>query len=314
MGAARTRQQPISNGATRTVSLKGGDSRRTNRSGNPPLPPSRPPTVYGGGRRCFAATPIIDIPSSSESAPNAAPGPPPPNIRLDRRAPRSPTISHHSSDFMMPAQDEAGPSRPRLQISEPDSPTFYSMPTLSQSQSMPDAYSAHSYMPDQVDNPEVPFHPSFQTRRHNQAPRHPDHPILGILLHHLLLLVLMPRMIMTKVTITLGVEGDVHMLFRTTKSFKGTSTSIMRMPLSSEAFGIADFKFTLMPIWPMPRLPTCRPPPTMPKALRDDIFMIRHSGTNTDSSPTTIPDGTILPPFLVRLNSFSYGVCTPVRR
>ncbi|KAK8502376.1 hypothetical protein V6N12_046162 [Hibiscus sabdariffa] len=84
-----------------------------NRSENPPPPPSRPPTVYGGGHRRFAATPIIDIPRSSESGPNAIPDPPSPNIWLDQRAPRSPTISHHSSDFMMPAQDEAGPSRPR---------------------------------------------------------------------------------------------------------------------------------------------------------------------------------------------------------
>ncbi|KAK8511712.1 hypothetical protein V6N12_000756 [Hibiscus sabdariffa] len=142
-----------------------------NRSGNPPPPPSHPPTVYGGGRRLFAATPIIDIPSSSESTPNAAPDPPPPNIWLDRRAPRSPTISHHSSNFMMPAQDEAGPSRPRRQVSQPDSPTFYSIPTMSQS--MPDAYSEHSYMPDQADNPEVNSEPV------DIAPLMVWHPVYG---------------------------------------------------------------------------------------------------------------------------------------
>ncbi|KAK8690578.1 hypothetical protein V6N13_074110 [Hibiscus sabdariffa] len=103
-----------------------------NRSGNPSPLPTRPPTVYGGGRHRFTATPIIDIPSSSESTPNAAPNTPPPNIRLDRRAPRSPSLSYHSSDFMMPEQGSAGPSRPRQRKPSP-SDTFYSMPNMSQS-------------------------------------------------------------------------------------------------------------------------------------------------------------------------------------
>ncbi|KAK9046298.1 hypothetical protein V6N11_052190 [Hibiscus sabdariffa] len=117
-----------------------------NRAGNPPPPPSRPPTIFGSIRRRFAATPIIDIPSSSKSDPTATPDPPPPNIQLDRRAPRSPSISHPSSDFSIPPRDSTEPS---------PSDTFYSMPTMPHSQSMPDAYSAHSYVHEQADNPEV---------------------------------------------------------------------------------------------------------------------------------------------------------------
>ncbi|KAK8514697.1 hypothetical protein V6N12_057594 [Hibiscus sabdariffa] len=117
-----------------------------NQAGNPPQPAARPPTVYGGSRRRFTATPIIDIPSSSESG--ATRDPPPPNIRLDRRAPRSPS----PSDFSIPPRDSAGPSRPRQRTPSP-SDTFYSMPTMSRS--MPDAQSTHSYVHEQVHDPEV---------------------------------------------------------------------------------------------------------------------------------------------------------------
>ncbi|KAK9005314.1 hypothetical protein V6N11_042754 [Hibiscus sabdariffa] len=79
-----------------------------NQSGNP----SRPPAVYGSGRRHFAATPIIDVPNSSDSLPHAALDPPPPTVRRGGRAPQprtppSPSLSHHLSDFMMPAQVDA---------------------------------------------------------------------------------------------------------------------------------------------------------------------------------------------------------------
>ncbi|KAK8508393.1 hypothetical protein V6N12_055229 [Hibiscus sabdariffa] len=110
-----------------------------NRAGNPPQAPTRPPAVYGGNHRRFTATPIIDIPSSSESGNNAIRDPPPPNTRLDRRAPRSPS----PSGFSIPPRDSAGPSRPRTREPSP-SDTFYSMPTMSHSQSMPDAHSGYS--------------------------------------------------------------------------------------------------------------------------------------------------------------------------
>ncbi|KAK8544436.1 hypothetical protein V6N13_056216 [Hibiscus sabdariffa] len=144
-----------------------------NRAGNPPPPPARPPTVFGSSRRRFAATPIIDIPSSSESGQNAAPDPPPPNIRLDRRAPRSPSFLHESSsDFSIPPRDSAGPSRPRPREPSP-SDSFYSMPTMSHSQSMPDAYSAHSYVHAEADNPEVNSEPV------DIAPLMVWHPVYG---------------------------------------------------------------------------------------------------------------------------------------
>ncbi|KAK9007151.1 hypothetical protein V6N11_050984 [Hibiscus sabdariffa] len=126
-----------------------------NRADNPPQAPTRPPAVYGSNRRRFTATPIIDIPSSSESSNNnATRDPPPPNIRLDRRAPRNPS----PSDFSIPPRDSAGPSRPRARELSP-SDTFYSMPSMSHSQSMPDAHSAYSYVHDQPNNPEVNSEP-----------------------------------------------------------------------------------------------------------------------------------------------------------
>ncbi|KAK8519401.1 hypothetical protein V6N12_025440 [Hibiscus sabdariffa] len=144
-----------------------------NRTGNPPPPPARPPTVFGSSRRRFAATPIIDIPSSSESGQNAAPDPPSSNIRLDRRAPRNPSFLHDSSsDFSIPPRDSAGPSRPRPREPSP-SDTFYSMPTMLHSQSMPDAYSAHSYVHEQADNPEVNSEPV------DIAPLMVWHPVYG---------------------------------------------------------------------------------------------------------------------------------------
>ncbi|KAK8593166.1 hypothetical protein V6N12_045251 [Hibiscus sabdariffa] len=85
-----------------------------NQSGNP----SRPPTIFGGGRRRFAAHPVIDVPSSSDSLPQAVPDPPPPTAQQGGHAPQprtspSPTLTHHSSDFMVPPQSSVGPSRPR---------------------------------------------------------------------------------------------------------------------------------------------------------------------------------------------------------
>ncbi|KAK8672557.1 hypothetical protein V6N13_110922 [Hibiscus sabdariffa] len=180
-----------------------------NRAGNPPPPPARPPAIYGSSHRRFTATPIIDIPSSSESGQNAARDPPLSNIRLDRRAPRSPSFLHPSSfDFSILPRDSAGPSRPRPRDSSP-SYTFYSMPTMSHSQSMPDAYSAHSYVHEQADNPEIL---SFQIHHHNRALNRPVHHVLGILLRHLLLRVSMermPMMITLMAIITLGVVEGV---------------------------------------------------------------------------------------------------------
>ncbi|KAK8563909.1 hypothetical protein V6N12_036044 [Hibiscus sabdariffa] len=129
-----------------------------NQSGNP----SRPPVTPVNGRHRFAAPPVINVPSSSDSQPPAVPVQQPAAQRGGRRAPTpspplSLTYSHHSSDFMMPPQGSTGPSRPRpCQPSPSDSPTFYSMPTMSHSQSMPDAaHSAHSFVSGQEENLEV---------------------------------------------------------------------------------------------------------------------------------------------------------------
>ncbi|KAK9030140.1 hypothetical protein V6N11_031571 [Hibiscus sabdariffa] len=53
-----------------------------NKCGNP----SRPPTIFGGGRHRFAAPPVIDISSSSDSLPQAMPDPPPPIARTRRKS------------------------------------------------------------------------------------------------------------------------------------------------------------------------------------------------------------------------------------